>query len=318
VGFHLAVFLAATLLLQSDRGPRPIAGNPGPEYPSSAREAGVTGPVRFIAQVSETGVVTDVRVLEVPAKNLGFEDAVNGAVAKWRFEPAMRAGAPMASAYPGQIAFTLNLPVERSVRELAEKASAAWQGGDAKALTALFGPTGVILAGEERWIQGREEIEVAVRDVMESSGPGDPGVIIKSVTASGGVSAWSRWRFDLGGAEAQGQRPVELTLLLIDDQDRWSILAANVHPREFGAGFPEKLEDVPPVYPPAARQRRVQGTVVLAALLDSQGKPTKTRVLRSIPALDDAAITAVEKWRYAVAPASPPAWIVITVDFQFS
>ena len=61
---------------------------------------------------------------------------------------------------------------------------------------------------------------------------------------------------------------------------------------------PRKTVDVHPVYPDIARNARVEGTVVLEAVVDTSGRVTQLRVLRSVPLLDQAALDAVRQWRY--------------------
>jgi protein TonB len=61
---------------------------------------------------------------------------------------------------------------------------------------------------------------------------------------------------------------------------------------------PRKTRDAAPVYPPAARSARVQGIVIIEATIDSGGKVSQTRVLRSVPMLDEAAVDAVKQWEY--------------------
>lgn len=55
---------------------------------------------------------------------------------------------------------------------------------------------------------------------------------------------------------------------------------------------------VKPQYPVYARERGIQGLVVLEFIIDAKGEPHRIRVLRSIPDLDPAAVHAVENWRY--------------------
>jgi protein TonB len=62
---------------------------------------------------------------------------------------------------------------------------------------------------------------------------------------------------------------------------------------------PRKVVDVHPVYPEVARVARVEGTVILEAVLDTGGRVTQLRVLRSVPLLDQAALDAVRQWRYS-------------------
>ncbi len=58
------------------------------------------------------------------------------------------------------------------------------------------------------------------------------------------------------------------------------------------------IRRVQPVYPPLARTGRVQGSVVLAALISKDGTIENLRLLRGHPMLAAAAIDAVKQWRY--------------------
>jgi protein TonB len=53
-----------------------------------------------------------------------------------------------------------------------------------------------------------------------------------------------------------------------------------------------------PAYPPLARSARIQGTVVLQAVISKQGVIENLRVLAGHPMLAPAAIEAVRQWRY--------------------
>ena len=61
---------------------------------------------------------------------------------------------------------------------------------------------------------------------------------------------------------------------------------------------PKKIRDVPPVYPELAKQARVQGLVILEAIIGTRGRVSRVRVLRSIPLLDGSALNAVRQWRF--------------------
>jgi len=61
---------------------------------------------------------------------------------------------------------------------------------------------------------------------------------------------------------------------------------------------PKVIKQVQPVYPEIARKGHVEGIVILEAKTDEQGGVVETRVLRSIPVLDQAAIDAVKQWKY--------------------
>jgi len=82
---------------------------------------------------------------------------------------------------------------------------------------------------------------------------------------------------------------------------------------------PKKLKDVNPHYPDEARRARTQGTVILEAIIDVQGKVGNVRVLRSISGLDEAAIEAVKQWEYEpTLLEGTPVPIVMTVTVNFA
>ncbi len=82
---------------------------------------------------------------------------------------------------------------------------------------------------------------------------------------------------------------------------------------------PALLERVEPEYPPIAVRAQVQGVVILEAVVDPHGRVEDVRVLRSIPLLDKAAITAVRQWRYSPLLLNGTAErFVLTVTVSFS
>jgi periplasmic protein TonB len=86
-----------------------------------------------------------------------------------------------------------------------------------------------------------------------------------------------------------------------------------------GVRQPKKIAHVAPEYPDIARQVRVDGTVILEAILDVTGRVQSVRVLRSVPLLDQAAIRAVEQWRYTPTELNGvPVPVLMTITVQFS
>jgi protein TonB len=82
--------------------------------------------------------------------------------------------------------------------------------------------------------------------------------------------------------------------------------------------FPEQRSEPAPIYPNAARDAGIQGTVVVMALVLVDGTVTATRVVKSIPALDDAAVDAVKRLRFkpGTAQGKPvPVWVAVRVRF---
>jgi protein TonB len=58
------------------------------------------------------------------------------------------------------------------------------------------------------------------------------------------------------------------------------------------------IHRVEPTYPTLARSARVQGDVVLSAVIDTNGQITNLQLVSGHPMLVPAAITAVKQWRY--------------------
>ncbi len=58
------------------------------------------------------------------------------------------------------------------------------------------------------------------------------------------------------------------------------------------------ISRVQPVYPRAALLTRTQGTVVLNAVIDKSGRVANLRVVSGSPLLVNAAVEAVQRWRY--------------------
>ncbi|MBA2303228.1 MAG: energy transducer TonB [Acidobacteria bacterium] len=82
--------------------------------------------------------------------------------------------------------------------------------------------------------------------------------------------------------------------------------------------MPKKIRDVRPVYPPEAISASVSGMVIVEALIDTEGAVRSARVLRSIPLLDQAAVDAVQQWRFTPTTldgVTVPVVMTLTVNF---
>ena len=73
-----------------------------------------------------------------------------------------------------------------------------------------------------------------------------------------------------------------------------------------------------PIYPEIARITRIEGVVILEAVIDAAGNVTSARVLRGYPMLDPAALSAVQQWKFKPATLNGEAIpVVMTVTVQF-
>jgi len=79
------------------------------------------------------------------------------------------------------------------------------------------------------------------------------------------------------------------------------------------------IHQVLPVYPPLARQARVQGVVFLEALISKEGTIESLRVINGHPLLIQAAFDAVHQWRYRPTLLNgEPVEVVTTVTVNFT
>jgi protein TonB len=85
---------------------------------------------------------------------------------------------------------------------------------------------------------------------------------------------------------------------------------------------PAVLKQVAPDYPRRARSDRLQGLVMVRIIVGTDGKvePQHTRVIRSVPGLDQAAIDAVNQWRFsqALGHEGRPVRVTLTIPVEFS
>jgi TonB family protein len=86
-----------------------------------------------------------------------------------------------------------------------------------------------------------------------------------------------------------------------------------------GVPVPKKTKHVQPVYPGEALAQGIRGIVILDIVIDGRGKVSSTSVLRSVPGLDEAAITAARQWEYEPTKIDgKPVSVRLTVPITFS
>lgn len=82
---------------------------------------------------------------------------------------------------------------------------------------------------------------------------------------------------------------------------------------------PQKVRHVNPVYPPIAQSARVQGIVIIEAMISPSGDVQSARVLRGVPLLDEAALQAVSGWKFTPTLLNgTPVPVLMTVTVQFT
>lgn len=61
---------------------------------------------------------------------------------------------------------------------------------------------------------------------------------------------------------------------------------------------PRRIRDIRPVYPQEALDARIQGVVIIEAMLDIYGRVRQARVISGHPLLNEAAMNAIKQWIY--------------------
>jgi TonB family protein len=83
--------------------------------------------------------------------------------------------------------------------------------------------------------------------------------------------------------------------------------------------LPEAISRVNPIYPPEAKAQRLEGTVVVQVLLGADGLVKDTRVVKSVPALDAAAVASARLWSFkpGMLHGRPVAvWVAVPIKFS--
>ena len=78
------------------------------------------------------------------------------------------------------------------------------------------------------------------------------------------------------------------------------------------------VHSVEPIYPDEAKAARVIGLVILEALVNEEGHVENLKVLRGHPLLNEAAMEAVQQWRYSPTELNgEPVPVLCSVDINF-
>jgi len=81
---------------------------------------------------------------------------------------------------------------------------------------------------------------------------------------------------------------------------------------------PRKIKHVEPVYPDLAAKARLEGVIILEAIIAPNGQVRDVKVLRGMPLLDEAALAAVRQWAYTPTLLSGvPVQVALVVTVRF-
>ena len=251
-----------------------------PEYPPAAKAARVQGKVEL-----EVLIGVDGGVLEATPKSAEglLVDAAVAAVRQWRYQQTFLNGQPVEVA----TTVTVNFVLDDQGQEVA-----LIRGADmGQRLVHRVAPVYPVAAKHAR-IQGvvRLEAYIAKDGTIKSLRV----VMGHPLMVQAALDAVRQWRYEPYIVEGQ---PAEV-MTTVDVN--FTLAAGGPEPLRLGSSQMQgKLLASPQaVYPPKAKEARIQGDVLLSVLIDKEGAPREVGVMRGHPMLAEAAVDAVKNWRW--------------------
>jgi TonB family protein len=314
------------LVLGADESPQPrLLSSPHIPYPRAAKDLEVVGDVVFVAHVNEQGRVSRVEVRSVPMRGLRFEEAVQDAVKKWRFAPAVRDGQPRRSEYPGRASFVLRARDESAIGETVSRFADAWNGSDAAGLAASFEPDEAqVHTSVQPNVKGQQAIQAWAAGRFATARP----LLARK---------WAGILF-YGADRATARLPVDgldrdVYLKLTRKQGGWfvqgledallvgpgALAARRRRVGEDGIVEPRVAFQEPPDFSQVPLLERVDGTVLLECVISPEGDVSDVRVVSGQQWMRGPAVRAVQQWRYTptiVDGVPVPVAMTITVSFR--
>jgi TonB family protein len=132
-----------------------------------------------------------------------------------------------------------------------------------------------------------------------SSDPAVADTVRETVLAlvDSAVTSVKQWRYD---PPAEAPLTFSISIRYGDEPEQMAFSPKEDTALRVGGEIkaPLKIKDVRPLYPPDALAAGIEGTVILEIKLDTQGRVAEAHVIKSIPALDQAALDAVRQWEF--------------------
>jgi TonB family protein len=261
--------------------PRKVKSVP-PRYPDDAKRAGIAGVVIVECTISPKGEVAAVKVLKgLPL----LSEAAVEAVRKWRYTPTLLNGV----AVPVIMTVTVNFKLEAvRLEDLMDSLDHEHEGVRE---AAALGLRRLKTSGFTGRPEMRDAIEALKRLAAKDESP--------SVRAAAEQTLRELDpRPDSPRAEADSGAPEGASL-------------------EFDSP-PRVIKGAKPQYPQAAFAAKIEGTVLVEALIDVEGRISRARVIQSVPGLDEAALEAARRWRFEPArKAGKPVATIIHMPVAF-
>jgi len=283
-------------------------------YPAEAAQEQLQGQVVIKVVVSETGDVEDAQVV---TGNPVLAKAALEAARKFKFKPYIRNGKPVKVATNLAFNFAFTDKV-RDVRQKDSEAGSFWQrpcpAADSIKLEALNQAKAPY---PEEALKSKLEDAVTVRVLISDTGEvdtahsigGNPKLADAALTAVKQwkfktwrdgkyvpVPAWADVEFDFklpANLSTPGDNPPEISGIVLKGGEAPKSVRVSQ-----GVTTGLLIHKVDPIYPPVAKAARIQGTVVLSAMIGKDGTIQSLRAVSGPRELQEAAIGAVQQWRY--------------------
>jgi len=291
-------------------------------YPEDARKARVEGVVIVEVTTDTFGRVRTVKILRsIPM----LDQAAIDAVRQWIFEPRLFGGKPREMIFTTTVTFQIKegqpsaraevtkgeeLPRVKPIRittEIQQPKMIKWVSPGYPQIARLARVEGTVIVEATTDIYGRVQTVKVLRSIP-----------LLDQAAMDAVRQWVYEPFLVNGKpreicltttvvfeldEEEGEAKVGGILGgvvggVIGKEEVAKLMQLPPVKIEGGLQEPQKLKSVDPVYPEEAKNARIQGEVMLEVEIDIYGRVMYIRVLRSIPALDQAAMDAVRQWIY--------------------
>jgi len=276
-----------------------------PAYPEEARRTGTQGTVVLSFVVGTDGTTSDFQT----AQSLGkaCDEAAIAAVRNWKFEPGTYQG----KAVPVRISASLKFRLDNSASQTGVPTTSGLSTAEdsrtlepIKVEKAVYPPEAALKGIQgEVWLKLLVSETGDVKDVWVISG--DP-VLVKAAVEAAKKSKFKPFIKNGKPAEVFANMPFDFAFKE-KVSDTPTAIAASEPATNAGAqrvNLPQGMmqglliHKVQPVYPEAARQNRIQGTVLLRAVIGKDGRIRELTTVSGPEELVGAAVGAVQQWRY--------------------
>ena len=285
-----------------------------PKYPPQAKEKGIAGTVAVEAVIDTNGRITEARIIH-SAHDL-LDQVSLEAIRQWTYEPMEINGTPVRSIMTVVCRFNLDenhppVSVMSAVGEDEEEKPPIRALGDIKPPKVIrliqpiypdearkAGIQGVVILEAKTDLYGHVKEVKVLRSIPALDQAAIDAVkqwiyepmIVNREPREVIFTTTVRFQLDKKKDEVNGVAIAVASGVVASDSSKPPVRAENdIKP-------PKVIKLVQPEYPDKAKEAGIQGVVIMEATTDIYGRVKRVKILRSIPALDQAAIDAVYQW----------------------